>query len=95
MTREMAQNYDPATGIAVMEACYPNCRMPCVPFCVTDGHRTRAVFGPPGLDFTPDNWTRDYPCTCEGYAIRTGYGTGVEWDVDRSSCEVHGGLTDE
>lgn len=29
-------------------------------------------------------------CTCEGYAVRTDYGTGVEYDVDRSSCPLHG-----
>jgi hypothetical protein len=29
-------------------------------------------------------------CACEGYTIRTDYGTGVEHDVDRSSCPVHG-----
>lgn len=29
-------------------------------------------------------------CECVGYTIRTDYGTGVEYDVDRSSCPVHG-----
>jgi len=30
-------------------------------------------------------------CACEGYTIRTDYGTGIEHDVDRSSCPLHGG----
>lgn len=33
-------------------------------------------------------------CACEGYTIRTDYGTGVEHDVDRSSCPVHGEMDD-
>lgn len=29
-------------------------------------------------------------CTCVGYTIRTDYGTGIEHDVDRSDCPIHG-----
>jgi hypothetical protein len=28
-------------------------------------------------------------CDCVGYTIRTDYGTGIEYDLDRSSCPVH------
>ncbi|WGL50652.1 hypothetical protein P5P86_11820 [Nocardioides sp. BP30] len=57
--RHMAQNYDPETGIAIMNACAPNCRYPCTPICPLDpAIETSAVFGPAGLDFTPDDWTR-------------------------------------
>lgn len=28
-------------------------------------------------------------CACEAYTIRTDYGTGIEYDVDRSSCPIH------
>jgi len=48
--RTMAQNYDPETGIAIMNACAPNCPL--------DPERdTHAVFGPPGLDLPCDDWT--------------------------------------
>lgn len=30
-------------------------------------------------------------CACEAYTLRTDYGTGIEHDVDRSSCPVHAG----
>lgn len=33
-------------------------------------------------------------CECVAYTIRTDYGTGVEHDVDRSSCAVHQGDDD-
>lgn len=56
--RRMAQNYDPETGIAIMNACAPSCRFPCTPRCPLDPSRsTRAVFGPPGLDLPCDDWT--------------------------------------
>lgn len=29
-------------------------------------------------------------CECVGYANRVDYGTGIEHDVDRSSCSIHG-----
>lgn len=32
-------------------------------------------------------------CGCVGYTIRTDYGTGVEHDVYRSSCPIHGGAS--
>jgi tRNA A37 N6-isopentenylltransferase MiaA len=28
-------------------------------------------------------------CACVGYTILTDYGTGIEHDVDRSSCPIH------
>jgi hypothetical protein len=33
-------------------------------------------------------------CACVAYTIRTDYGTGVEHDVDRSSCPIHRGADD-
>lgn len=38
----------------------------------------------------PESAESDARCGCVGYTIRTDYGTGIEYDVDRSMCVVHG-----
>lgn len=51
VTRPMAQNYDPKTGIAVMGACMEGCGPGCVPTCVLDPERnTRMIFTEPGIE---------------------------------------------
>jgi len=51
ITRPMAQNYDPKTGIAVMGACMEGCGPGCVPTCVLDRERhTRMIFSEPGIE---------------------------------------------
>lgn len=61
----MAQNYDPATGIALMGACDPSCRFPCVPTCPLDPERSvSARFGPAGLEIDmSDSWSA-FTCNC-------------------------------
>lgn len=39
--------------------------------------------------------TEDVECACESVVARVDYGTGIEYDVDRSSCPVHADDDDE
>lgn len=51
-------------------------------------------WGPPTTMRREDNG--DEPvCECVGYSYRTDYGTGVEYDVDRSSCPIHASGADD
>jgi hypothetical protein len=34
-------------------------------------------------------------CECVGYTIRTDYGTGIEYDVDRENCPLHAPTPDD